>query len=234
MAFGDVRGTLTASSGSITNPFDATGSVAVSVGDLVVALLAQQTNLTVTACSDNLGNTYSAQNAGTDAGAATGRMFYSRVTVAGTLTTISATCTGSTNNVTFPCAVFEGPFQASPHDTTANPANATTDTTSPFTCPASGTMAQADNLVIGWCTKNQNAALTASGSTSLAIAESGQVPVSAIGYQVVAATTSVAPTLAAASDPTQIVLGTAVFKKDTAPIGRLLQIDQSIERAAYW
>ena len=74
-------------------------------------------------------------------------------------------------------------------------------------------MAQADNLVIGWCSKNQNDALTASGSTSLAIAESGQVPVSAIGYQVVAVTTSVAPTLAAASDPTQIVLGTAVFKR---------------------
>ena len=46
----------------------------------------QQTSLTVTAVTDNLGNTYSATNAGSDNGNITGRAFYSRVTVPGTLT----------------------------------------------------------------------------------------------------------------------------------------------------
>jgi len=42
MAFGALLGTLTGNAISITNPFSATGSVVVSVGDLVVAVIAQQ------------------------------------------------------------------------------------------------------------------------------------------------------------------------------------------------
>jgi hypothetical protein len=65
MAFGGLKGTLVGGNNSIPNPLPATGSVAVVVGDLVVALCTQQTALTVTAAADNLGNTYAAQNAGT-------------------------------------------------------------------------------------------------------------------------------------------------------------------------
>ena len=93
MAFGGLRtGTQpTGGNNSIPNPLPASGSVVVSIGDLIVAVIAQQTALTVTAVTDNLGNTYTAQNAGTLVSTTiSGRMFYSRVTVAGTLTTVNA------------------------------------------------------------------------------------------------------------------------------------------------
>src|SRR5688572_957274 len=121
MAFGDLKGTLGGNANSITNPFNATGSVAVAVGDLVYAVLGQQTNLTVTACADNLFNTYIETQLGLDAGTSTGRAFYTRVTMPGTLTTISATTTGSTNDVAFLAAVIEGPFEVRAID--ANPTN---------------------------------------------------------------------------------------------------------------
>jgi hypothetical protein len=223
MAFGGLKGTLTNSAGSITNPFSATGSVSVSVGDLVVALLAQQTNLTISAVTDNLGHTYTDQNAGSDAGATTMRMFYVRVTTAGTLTSIDATCTASTNNVTFPCAVFEGPFAAPPID--ANIANAVnTDVTSPFTCPSTGTLSQASELVIALMTRNSTGAILATSPNLLAINETGQVPPSAIGYQVVSATTAVAPEFTCPSgDPTQSILGTCSFKEGSS--NKTLAID---------
>src|SRR5687767_1058080 len=123
MAFGDVLGTFSVAANSITNPTDATGTATVAVGDLVYCVLVQQTALTVTAVTDNLGNTYTATNAGNDAGAVTARAFYSRVTVGGSLTTLSAAATASANNVVFIGVAFQGPFIAPPID--ANPANTT-------------------------------------------------------------------------------------------------------------
>src|SRR5258707_148904 len=106
MAFGDVRGTLNGAGVSTTNPSDATGSVSVSVGDLIVAVFGEQVALGVTAATDNLGNTYTAQNAGTDSGASTGRMFYSRATVAGTLTAVHFAVPATTNNFSCVAAVY--------------------------------------------------------------------------------------------------------------------------------
>src|SRR5215211_5595091 len=99
MAFGDLKGTLVVNANSITNPIAAAGSVAVNIGDLVYAVFAEQLTVTVTTVSDNLGNTYTATAAGTDAGTSTGRAYWSRVTVAGTLTSVSAVATASGNNV---------------------------------------------------------------------------------------------------------------------------------------
>lgn len=210
MAFGDLKGTLTASSGDITTPFSATGSVAVSVGDLVIAVFGEVTDLTVTDVSDDLGNTYTAQNAGTDQGSITGRMFYSRVTNAGTLTTISATCTASPNNVAFPCAVFEGGFATSPLD--ANPAN-TTGFSTTVSCPASGTLAAGTKLVIAWNAANSVAAQSATSPNILAINENtsgSQAPTASIGYQVVSTTDSVSPVFTAGSNQIYAA-GTASF-----------------------
>ncbi len=129
MAFGDLKGTLTGSVNSVTNPMVASGSVVVAVGDLVFVTMSQQTNLTaVDTVTDNLGNTYAAVNAGTDAGTIAIRSFYARVTVAGTLTTVNVPATASTNDASLVADVREGPFTASPLD--ANPAN-TADATSP-------------------------------------------------------------------------------------------------------
>jgi hypothetical protein len=58
MAFGSLRGTLSVAQNSITNPTSATGSVAVSVGDLVYVVGCSQGALTWGATpTDNLGNT---------------------------------------------------------------------------------------------------------------------------------------------------------------------------------
>lgn len=147
MAQGDLRGTLTGSAASIPNPFSATGSVAVSVGDLIFGTVSQQTNLTATdTVTDNLGNTYTFVNAGTDAGTVTIRSFYSRVTTAGTLTSVDVPTTSSTNDASIVVAVIEGPFLTSPLD--ANPANVT-DSLNPFVTAATGTLAQASEVVMG-------------------------------------------------------------------------------------
>jgi hypothetical protein len=216
MAFGDLKGTLTGNLTSITNPAPITGSVSVSVGDLIVAVCGQQTNLTVTACADNLGNSYTAQNAGTLAGATvSARMFYSRATVGGTLTTINFTTTASANNFAGFGGVFEGDFTAPPID--ANPANITSDITSPFTCPATGTLAQADELVVCWGSSNQSAVWAATSPLLLAgNANSSTLVKIAIGRKVVAATTTTSSEFTAAANPTNCILATASFKKGVA------------------
>lgn len=217
MAFGGLKGTLTGNANSITNPFAATGSVAVVVGDLVYAVLGQQTALTVTACSDNLGNTYTATQVGLDAGTSTGRAFRSRVTVAGTLTSVSATTTASANDVAFLAAVIEGPFELVPQD--ANPTNISTDITSPFTCPATGVLGQDREVVIAWGAAASGTAWAATSPNLLAgnVANATNIKV-AIGYQAVTATTAVTPAFTAAANPGSCVLGTTSFRRQRAAI----------------
>jgi hypothetical protein len=212
VAFGALKGTLQLAVNSVANPTTAAGSVAVVVGDLVFAVLHEQATLTSTGATDNLGNTYTPVNAGSDAGAATSRAYYSRVTNAGTLTGVSIAATASTNNAVAVAAVIEGPFATSPLD--ANPANITNDTSSPYTCPATGTLAQASEVVMCWFTHaSGGGALTATSPNLLAVSLATQtILTGAIGYQVVSATTSVAPAWTAAAVPTTDVLGTASFK----------------------
>lgn len=161
---GELKGSLSGGNNSITNPLAATGSVEdVRVGDLIVAVLGQQTALTVTAATDNLGNSYSAQNAGTDAGNTTGRMFYSRVSNAGTLTTVNFATTASANDASCCAAVFEGPFEPSP-PIDKNPANLTNDTSNPMQANSLGTLSRPHELTIGWFAgANGSAGLDTSG-----------------------------------------------------------------------
>jgi hypothetical protein len=213
MAFGGLKGTLVGGNNSIPNPLPATGSVAIAVGDLIVAVVAQQTALTVTACGDNLhgASTYSAQNAGTLA-TISGRMFYKLVTVAGTLTTVNAVTTSSTNDCSIAVAVFEGPFKTSPLD--ATPANLSADTTTPYSCPASGVLGQADELVVGWMAAASTAAHTAGGGFTKQVEQLQSANAAAkISSLVVAATTTQTPTWTGTA-PSADVLGTASFRKD--------------------
>jgi hypothetical protein len=212
MAQGDLLGTLTGNGASVTNPSDATGSVSVSVGDLIFAVFGEQTNLTTTGATDNLGHTYTAQNAGSDGGVGTGRAFYKIVTSAGTLTTVSFAATASSDNYACFVAVLEGPFTAI--DT--NVANGTTDTTSPHTCPASGTLSQAAESVVCWGVGSSAGGWGVVSATSPNLlagqaVEAPGTPRTVIGYQTVAATTSVAPEFTSAANPNAIVLGTCSF-----------------------
>lgn len=210
---GDLLGTLQVNANSITTSFSATGSVAVSVGDLVISVVCQQTNLTVTGVTDNLGNTYTAQNAGTDAGAVTGRAFYSIVTTGGTLTSVTAACTGSTNDGVHIVAAFKGVFSA----IDKNIANITSDVTSPFTCPSTGTLTQADEIVISWGVANHGTSWSTSSPSLQAIQLANSTTIkAAINYRVVAATSAISPAFTAGSNPTQAVLGTFTFSMATS------------------
>jgi hypothetical protein len=214
MAFGALKGVCAGSVASIVNPFPTTvfqtGSGAVVVGDLVFCVVGQQTNLTATACADNLGNTYTATNAGTDAGTVSGRAFYSRVTVAGTITAVQATTTASTNDAVIIAAIFEGPFVPSPVD--ANIANATGDLTSPFTCPNTGVLAQASELVLCWGVSNGPDSWLATSPNLLAGEQIRSAVAAKIGYQVVSATTAIAPEFTSGVNPSVCLLGTTTFK----------------------
>jgi hypothetical protein len=196
MAFGDHKGSLTASVASVTNPTNLTGSVAVAVADLIFVCFSQQTALTATAASDNLGNTYSAVNAGTDAGNATIRCFYSRVTVAGTLTQVSVAATASTNDASAVASVIEGPFRVSPLD--ANPADAT-DGTSPHNCPPTGTLAQPNEVVMGACSIAANVTLTATAPGVITQTVARANVSTGVQRVVVTSTASVAPQFGAGS-----------------------------------
>jgi hypothetical protein len=212
MAFGGLRSTFTGNGNSIGASNALTGSVAVSVADLVFAVLGQQTNLTAGTASDNLGNAYTAQNAGTDAGVVTGRAYYSVITASGTLTTISITASSSTNDWCGLGAAIEGPFTA----IDVNVANITTDVTSPFTCPSSGTLAQAEEAVVTWGAANQSTVWAATSPNLLAGNSNNSTNVKvAIGYQATTTTSALTPEFTAAANPSAAVLGTCSFKRDT-------------------
>lgn len=214
MAFGGLKGSaLTVTQNSITNPTDIAGSVAVAVGDLIFGVIGEQASLTATTTiTDNLGNTYAYVNAGTDAGTSTGRAFWSRVTVAGTLTVIHVPATASSDNVAAVAGVWEGPFSLSPLDKA--PSNITSDITSPFTCPSTTTLSQANEVVLAWAVATGSTAWTAtSPNTLLSSLATQSVLHTVVGYQTVTATTAVAPVFAAASNPTDAVLGTVSFKR---------------------
>lgn len=217
MAFGDLLGTLQVAVTNIATDPVATGSVAVSVGDLVCVVYGQDSgNEDSASCSDNLGNTYAAFRAGTTTANVGGQAYYSRVTVAGTLTSITVTISGAgdtTNDARVVAGAFAGPFAVSPLD--VSPVNKTSDTTSPFTTTATGTLAQADELVVAWMACNAAAgAIAATSPNTLAIQlGTGSNPQVGLGYQVVSATTSIAPEFTKSSNPSNCILGVASFKK---------------------
>jgi hypothetical protein len=215
MAFGDLKGTLQGGATSVTNPLVAAGSVSVAVGDLIFGGRFEQTALTATTCTDNLGNTYTAVNAGSDAGTTTARCFYSRATVAGTLTAVNFAGTASANNGVVLAAVIEGPFATPPID--ANPANVINDNTTPFTGPATGTLAQAIEVVMCAIAHTGNVTLTGSGSnTKTHQLNTATILTAALGRQVTAATTSVQPAWTSSGATTDSVYVTASFKQGAA------------------
>lgn len=214
-AFGTLitNGTGSATGASIgaTNQININGGtgVAVVVGDLIVCVGAEQTSETWSGATDSLGHTYSALNSsGTTVG---GQAFYVRVTTPGTLTSVTMNATSSTHDFACCAAAFNGPFVASPLDT--NPANGTADTTDPYTCPLSGTLAQANEMVIAWAAHNANNAWTANSPNIIAATANRANAACALGSQAVTATTSVSGTFSGTA-PTVVNLGTASFKRD--------------------
>ena len=227
MAFGSLKGTLVGAGTTTTATNNATGSVAVAVGDLIVAVRSERLVNTVTSMS-NAGDpagTWTAINAGTVSGIGC-RAFYKVATSAGTLTTVTSAQTASGNHYSITVAVFEGPFLASGALDRA-PAN-TTDAATPFTCAATTVLSQADELIVVGLglTRGQTTGVTATAPLLLAGTSASGVNVSnsvstAIGYQAVSATTSVTPVMASTGTINGAVQIVGAFKKDAGATGTL-------------
>jgi hypothetical protein len=221
-------GMLIGNTATIPNPFPTTANGAMVItGDLIYAVITQETNNTVTAMTDNLGNTYTACNAGSDVGAITGRAYYTIVTVPGLLTSVSATVTASSNNAILLAQAFQGPFSG----IDANPANVGSDITSPYVGPSTGTLSQAAELLVAWATRPDSVSLVAvSPLVSIGQTASASVIRTQLSYQVLAATTSVAPSWTSSSDPGQLLSGATSFAFDTGAAS--VSVDATTNSAA--
>jgi hypothetical protein len=200
MAFGALKGTFEAAATSPGTGFAATGSIAVSVGDLVVVALGSRgTGGNPITFTDNLGHNYT-EETNSDA---TSRCIYPawvRITTAGTLTSVSFSQTSDAGDKAMVVGVFEGPFDATDPLDVVLPGN-TADTAEPWPCPATGTLAQADELIIGMIVHGNGIVegqYTATAPFSMVEQESSNGTSAnscAIGmcYQVVSATTTQTP-----------------------------------------
>jgi hypothetical protein len=224
MAFGGLRGTFESAATSPGTGFAATGSIAVSVGDIVVVALGSR-NLggDPVTFTDNFGNNYTEETASD----VSGRCIYPawvRITTAGTLTSVSFSQTSDNGDKAMVVGVFEGPFDdVDPLDIVL--AGNTTDSAEPWLCPATGTLAQADELIIGMITHGNGIVegqYTATAPFSMVEQESSNGTASnscSVGmcYQVVSATTTQTPTFeqSTASSAQGTSRYTLSFKKGT-------------------
>src|SRR4051794_32514621 len=100
MAFGALRGNIkTGNNASVgTSAAILTGTdVVVALGDLIVAVIGEQTAPTSTTCSDTLGNTYAQLQNAVDAGTSTCHVFWTRVTRPGTWTGVTIVTNGGSS-----------------------------------------------------------------------------------------------------------------------------------------
>lgn len=218
MAFGGLRTTFKNSATSIGTSIVASGTRAVRLGDLIFVVGGEQTALTITGVTDNLGNSYtSCNNTVNTTGAITGRAFWARVKDDGTLTTVTMACNGGTNNGVIVVAIIEGPIT---NAIDSDPANITSDITSPFNCPTTGTLGQANEIVIGFLVGSGSTVNTATSPNLLADQQAtASILHATIGYQAVTVTTAVIPVFAAGSNPANQLMGVASFRRDDTPLG---------------
>jgi hypothetical protein len=184
----------------------------VAVGDLVYGNCwnVGSSNLTGSV-TDNLGNTYT-KVTGTTSGGASNTLFYSIVTNAGSLTSITAV-TSAGQNTNISAVVYKGNITA----IDANPAPATSASQSQITAPATGTLAQSSELVLAFlCVDTANTRITAVNyPLSISLGASGVT--CAFQHQLVSSTTSV-NNLVFNINPAQTgdVVGTTTFKVSAA------------------
>lgn len=210
MAYGTIRttGTLSGAAISSVNAAAVTASTAITVGDLIVTAIAQQTTLSSTGCTDNLGNSYVALITGTVNGSISGRAFYTRVTTAGTLGTVTFQAVSSANAFAACFVALEGPVDVSPVDQNVGPTVG--DTTTPYGASTS-TLTQPNETVIEWTANGLNAAWVVTGSGAVVVQVTRTNAHAAIIAQAVATTAAV--TLAfSGSAPNNNILGATSFK----------------------
>ena len=212
MAQGDLRGTISTALTSLNATSAANGSIAVVRDDLIFVVFGQATSLSAVTLSDNLGTgTYTATNAGTDAGNIVGRAFYKRVLAAANLTTVGFSASVSTNDWAGIVAVFEGPFGPGTRMLDANPTNTTVGTSNPILMPAV-TANQDHEVVIGWATANHSTAWNAVAPLTVATQVFFSSTKAILGYQTVTATNIYQVGFSSSIAPPQVVKGANSFR----------------------
>lgn len=186
MAFGDLLGIANGSSSGHVGTVPISTTLAVNVGDLVVVAWGVSSSPSFTNFTDNLSATSWNTLAG---GTATAQLqwAYKIADVAGNMT-VSANYASTTTTTRIVAAQYAGPFASSPLDT--NPAS-TIDSgpVSTHNCPATGVLAQANELIVAVLSIN-SANFTTLATSPLLLDNS--FPVS-FGHEVVASTSSVTP-----------------------------------------
>jgi hypothetical protein len=234
-SWGQLKGTFTGNAVSIGTSIAAStlafGSGAVVAGDLVFVVVGEQTTATNTSVTDNLGNTYNPVHAAVDTGTATGRPYFSLVTNPGTITSVTVTANGGSQNGAVAVAIYSGPFKASPLDKFPT---AVSDNTSPFTAPTTGTLSQIYELAVSWCVSTGNATFsaTAPNTKAVEIATASVLSVR-IGHQTVDDTSALTPAWTG-TNPTDGMAGVATFMvpiDDPRPGGSKLLKGASIAAA---
>ena len=169
-------------------------------------------------CIDNTGDTYTAFQAATDAGTVAARAYYKIASSDGVVTrvTVDLTSGGVTDDeFTISVSVFSGPFNLSAPD--KNPTNIANDLASPFLAPATGTLAQASELIVAWIAYAGAAAVPISSPFTSAIND-GQGVLLSVGYETVNSTSTVTPQFTGSALSVS-VLGTASFELITSYAG---------------
>lgn len=232
MAFGDLRSPVLTGGGTSSNAQNAAagGSATISVGDLLICLYVElggfnpgNANLPLDTIGGVGPQTWTALGAGSVAsGSLNARAYYLVSANAGTLTQVAINAASNANDWAMCVAAFAGPFAASPLD--VQPA-VNNDTTSPFTCPASGTLAQASELLFGLVAMTRCQTLVATSPNIIAgnalstTANTANSASAAIGSQVTAVTTTVSPAFTLASGTVNNEIGfTYSFKAGTVGI----------------
>lgn len=217
MAFGDPRSgsPLKNNSTSPGTGITASGSISFQSGDLIIILYVLRTALTITV-TDNLSGSYTALNAGTTNNARQ-YPFFRVASSSGTLTSVSGSHSSTSADAVIIGAVFEGSFASSALD--ANPTTLS-DNTSPYTCPATGVLTQADELVLGFQSQGNGGTVAGYGANNgftIHGAETSGTGANTLSgamcYLAVSSTASVTPEVTQSFANTGGHAGTASFKK---------------------
>lgn len=210
-AFGDMKGGgggIIASTAGTNVP--ATNRVYLKAGDLVIVNYSENSLQSTTGCSDNLGNTYTQL----DSSGVAISTYYCFVTVEGNaLIQVAQTAAGAAG-AGLCIAVFNGPFHPLVRDKTVGYIGP--DSAEPYDGPASGTLAQPNELLVGyWGSSAETSFDTPSGSSKLNIQNcfTAGAQNTAITSLVVNSTSTVTLSLSGANGATSTVMGLSCFRK---------------------
>lgn len=225
MAFGDVLGAGDGANSTSPGTSLVGAGLTVAAGDLVVVAIntkGSAVQFAGIACADNLGNTWTnLYSLSTNGNSATLSAWYCVIPSgkSGSCTITVSWTASQTGDAALSIARFEGPFASSPRDILATE---TSDSTTPYACPATGTLAQADELVVGFGANSNGITATDFGQTGLIARQdrsgTGSNTAGILITALVVSSTGTVTLTYSASASTTGRQGTVTFKHDDAQL----------------